>query len=78
MQFFLDTKVSPGQAVNWIPWLQGCHAHYMKEYGRAANEIKGIEVLPRAEHPGDIPEEPELASCQPKNVKLQWLSTKWL
>ena len=66
IQYFLDTKVSPGEAVNWIVFWNGCHAHYSAEYGRSANELKGMEVKPRAEDPGEVPEEPDLANMSAK------------
>ena len=62
----MDTKVSPGEAVNWIVFWNGCHAHYSAEYGRSANELKGMEVKPRAEDPGEVPEEPDLANMSAK------------
>ena len=45
--------------MNWPVWLNGAHTHYMQTQGRVANALKGVEVLPRAEHPGELPEEPD-------------------
>ena len=64
--YFLKKEVSPGDAVNWIVFWNGCHAHYLAAVGRVANEFKGIEVKPRAEHPGELPEEPDTASMTAK------------
>ena len=64
--YYLKTVVSPGVSVNWIVFWNGAHAHFLATVGRVANEFKGIEVKPRAEHPGELPEEPDTASMTAK------------
>ena len=39
----------------------------MQAHGRAANALKGIVVLPRAEHPGELPEEPDTLGMSTKD-----------
>ena len=62
----MKTLVCPGVSVNWIVFWNGAHAHFLATVGRVANEFKGIEVKPRAEHPGELPEEPDTASMTAK------------
>ena len=59
IKYFEDTVVSPGQSVNWPVFWNGAHTLYMQTQGRVANALKGVVVLPRAEHPGELPEEPD-------------------
>ena len=58
-KYFEQKRVGPGESVNWPVWWNGAHTHYMQTQGRVANALKGVEVLPRAEHPGELPEEPD-------------------
>jgi len=59
LKYFENTVVSPGQSVNWPVFWNGAHTLYMQTQGRVANALKGVVVLPRAEHPGELPEEPD-------------------
>ena len=65
--YFEGNIAGPGQSINWPVFWNGAHTYYMKTQGRVANALKGVVVLPRADHPGELPEEPETVGMSVKD-----------
>ena len=58
LKYFMATITGAGESVNWPVFWNGAHVHYLQEFGRVSNTLKGMDVQPRVEHPGKLPEEP--------------------